>query len=232
MIRKLLFVIAFFSIYASALDRMWDARYTFGPEIRSYSKMGFGVGLRSGFNTDVTMPLNFQARLGKDIGFGAKLFFISSDKLESVEGNIDVGAKFNLSTNSYVGIDGCFALNRNNGGGLVFTYSKLTPVASSFSNIYEVRAGFLEGITGPNGYVKLQVGVMPTLQLGDQFTAMVEMNSSGSVGNVKDDFMVDLLPKLELRLSNVRLRLEVDIGILLKKNNDQKKIALYALTTL
>ena len=232
MIKKLVLAIAFLSIYASALDRMWDARYTFGPEIRSYSKMGFGVGLRTGFNSDVMMPLNFQARLGKDIGFGGKLFFVSNDKLEHVEGNIDLGAKFNIKSNSYVGIDGCFALNRNYGGGFVLTYSKLTQVASRFSNIYEVRAGFLDGITGPDGYAKLQVGVMPTLQLGDQFTAMVEMNASGSIGHIKDDFMVDLLPKLDLSFSNVRLRLEVDIGILLKKNNDQKKLALYVLTAI
>ena len=65
---------------------------------------------------------------------------------------------------------------------------------------------------------------MPTLQLGDQFTAMVEMNSSGSVGNVKDDFMVDLLPKLELSLSNVRLRLEVDIGMKIGRASCRERV--------
>ncbi len=232
MVKKLLFLIAFLSLYSHALDRMWDARFTLGPEIRTYDKMGFGIGLRTGFHSDVNFPVNFQARLNNEIEIGGKLFLESPNSLEHIIGNFDLGAKYNLSYNSYIGIDTYFALNRNYGGGLIFTYSQQTHVARRFSNLYEIRVGFLDGITGSDGYMKLQVGFMPTLHIGKTFFAMVEMNSSGSIGNIQDDFMIDLMPKLELRIANVRLRLEVDIGILLEKNNSQKQIALYTLIAL
>lgn len=230
MVKKLLLALAFLSFYAHALDRIWDARFTLGPEIRTYNKMGVGVGLRSSFNSDATLPINLQARLNNEIEIGGKLIFEALNEFEHVIGNIDLGAKYNLTYNSYIAFDTYLAINRNYGGGLIFSYSKQTHVARQFSNIYELRVGFLDGITGPDGYMKIQVGFMPTLHIGKSIFAMVEMNSSGSVGNLNDDFMIDLMPKLECKISNVRIRLEFDIGILLEKNNDQKQIALYTLT--
>lgn len=61
---------------------------------------------------------------------------------------------------------------------------------------------------------------------------MIEVNSSGSVGYLKDDFMLDIIPKMELALGGARVRVEFDIGVLQESNNDQKSIALYVLTSL
>jgi hypothetical protein len=61
---------------------------------------------------------------------------------------------------------------------------------------------------------------------------MIELTSSGSVGYIKDDFMVDIIPKMEIALGATRVRLEVDIGVMQEDNNDQKSIALYVMTAL
>jgi hypothetical protein len=61
---------------------------------------------------------------------------------------------------------------------------------------------------------------------------MIEITSSGSVGYIKDDFMVDIIPKMEIALGATRVCLEVDIGVMQEDNNDQKSIALYVMTAL
>ena len=61
---------------------------------------------------------------------------------------------------------------------------------------------------------------------------MVEVNASSSAGNFTDDFMVDIIPKLELTLGGTRIRLDFDIGVMQEKNNDRKGIALYVMTSL
>jgi hypothetical protein len=55
---------------------------------------------------------------------------------------------------------------------------------------------------------------------------------SGSIGNLTDDFMIDIIPKLELSLGPARVRLDFDIGIMQKKNNDVQTIALYVISAL
>ena len=46
-----------------AIDKIWDMRYTFGPDSRVSPKFGFGVGLRSEFNSNILFPINFSSRL-------------------------------------------------------------------------------------------------------------------------------------------------------------------------
>jgi hypothetical protein len=129
-------------------------------------------------------------------------------------------------------LDGYFGLNRNNGSAMVLTYGKEVYIASNFSNSYEARAGFFDGVTGEDGYVKFALGTIPTLHFGKSFLCMIEITSSGSAGHFRDDFMVDIIPKLELALGSTRVRLEFDIGVLQDDNNDQKSIGLYVQTAL
>ena len=49
---------------------------------------------------------------------------------------------------------------------------------------------------------------------------------------MSDDFMIDIIPKLEVALGAARVRLDFDIGVMQEKNNDQKTIALYVMTAL
>ena len=163
---------------------------------------------------------------------GAKVDMYTYNQLDDIEASVDFGGRYRMGAGRYVELDGYFGLNRNNGSALVLTYGKDVYLAKSFSNSYEARAGFLDGVTGEDGYVKFAVGTTPTLHFGNRFLCMIEITSSGSVGHVKDDFMVDIIPKMELSFGATRVRLEFDIGIMKEENNDQKSIALYVMTAL
>ena len=56
-----------------ALDRMWNMRFTFGPEARPVPKFGAGVGMRSDFGSNVLFPINIMGSLNKEWELGAKV---------------------------------------------------------------------------------------------------------------------------------------------------------------
>jgi hypothetical protein len=80
--------------------------------------------------------------------------------------------------------------------------------------------------------VKFGLGTIPTLHFGKSFLCMIEITSSGSVGHLKDDFMVDIIPKMEIAFGATRVRVEFDVGVMQDDNNNQKSIALYVMTAL
>ena len=44
--------------------------------------------------------------------------------------------------------------------------------------------------------------------------------------------MIDILPKFEFTFGGTRIRLDFDIGVMQKKNNNRKGIGLYVMTAL
>ena len=220
------------SEHVFALDRMWNMRYTFGPDARPSPKFAAGVGMRSDFGSNMLFPVNMMGSLSKDWELGVKVDMYTYNKLDNVEASVDFGGRYRLGAARFIELDGYFGLNRNNGSALVLTYGKEHYIAKNFSNAYEARAGFLEGVTGEDGYVKIALGTMPTLHFGNSFRCIIEITSSGSAVHLKDDFMVDIIPKMELALGATRVRLEFDIGVMQEDNNDQKSIALYVMTAL
>lgn len=216
---------------AFALDRIWNMRYTYGPDFRPAPKFAAGVGLRSDFGSNLLFPVNLMGQLAKDWDIGAKVDIYSYNQMDNVEASVDFGTRFRFKS-SFLELDGYFGLNRSNGAAVVVTYGKEDYIAKNFSNAYEARVGFLEGVTGEDGYVKFAFGTTPTLHFGRAVLCMIEINTSESVGNLRDDFMVDIIPKLEVSFGATRIRLDFDIGILMEDNNDQKSIALYVQTAL
>lgn len=217
---------------AFALDRIWNMRYTLGPEARPSPKFGAGLGMRSDFGDNVLFPINIMGALNKEWELGAKVDMFTYNKLDNMEAFIDLGGRYRMGAGRFIELDGYFGLNRNNGSALVITYGKEAYIASNFSNFYEARAGFLEGVTGEDGYVKFELGTIPTLHFGQSVLCMIEITSSGSAGHLKDDFMVDIIPKLEIAFGGTRVRLEFDIGVMQEDNNNQKSIGLYVQTAL
>lgn len=223
-------ILAFVALLATnsfALDRMWNMRYTYGPDSRPSPKFAGGLGMRSDFGDNVLFPVNIMGQLAKDWDIGAKVDIYSYNQLDNVEASVDFGGRYRFSGSNYLELDGYFGLNRNNGSAIVVTYGKEDYIAKNFSNAYEARAGFLEGVTDKDGFMKIALGTTPTLHFGQAVLCMIEINTSGSIGHIKDDFMVDIIPKLEVGFGGTRIRLEFDIGVLQEDNNDQKSIALY-----
>lgn len=222
----------FFAQSAFALDNIWNMRYTYGPDARPAPKFAVGGGMRTDFDSDVLFPVNILGALNKNWNLGVKVDMHAYNKLDNVEASVDFGGRYYLESSSFIELDGYFGLNRNNGSALVLTYGNEHYLAKNFSNSYEARAGFLDGVTGDDGYIKFAVGSAPTLHFGKSFLCIIEINSSGSVGHVKDDFMVDIIPKIELTFGATKIRAEFDIGIMQEDNNDQKSFTLYVMTAL
>jgi len=225
-------ILGILAINAYALDPIWDMRYTLGPDPRKAPKFGVGLGLRSDFGSNVLFPINILGSISNEFDIGAKLDVQTYDEMEHTRLSIDLGGRYRITPSSFVELDGYFGLNRNNGSAIILTYGNEQYIAKSFSNFYELRAGFLDGVTGEDGYVKFSTAMTPTLHFGRTLQCMIEINVSESVGHLQDDFMIDILPKIELNLGAARARLEFDIGIMQEKNNDQKSIALYIMTAL
>ncbi len=225
-------IFAILAVNAFALDPIWDMRYTLGPDSHKAPKFGVGLGLRSDFGSNVLFPVNILGSISNEFDIGAKLDVQSYDEMDHTKLSIDLGGRYRLGPSNFIELDGYFGLNRNNGSALIVTYGTEQYIAKSFSNFYELRAGFLDGVTGKDGYVKFATAMTPTLHFGQTLLVMMEINMSESIGHLQDDFMIDIIPKLELNLGAARARLEFDIGVMQEKNNDQKSIALYVMTAL
>ena len=206
---------------AFAVDHFWDMRYNFGPESRPSPKIGVGVGIRSPFNSDVLFPINFTTRLNKEFDVGAKLDINTYGQLEEINTALDIGVRYRYKPSSFIAFDGYLDLSETSQSALAFTI-----------NYYELRAGFLDGATGKDGYVKFSASMIPTIVFGQVLRMFLEVTSSASVGNLKDDFMVDIIPKIELTFGGTHVRIDFDVGVMQEKNNDRKTIALYVMTAL
>lgn len=227
---KLIFaLVALLSVNVFALDRIWDMRFTYGPDPRLAPKFAAGVGLRTDFSDQVVIPVNLVGNLVADWDIGVKVDVYTYNKLENVIASVDFGGRYRFKPGSYIQLDGYFGLNRNDKSAVVFTYGMEHYIAKNFSNSYEVRGGFLEGVTDKDGFAKFAVGMTPTLHFGRSVLCMIEITSSGSVGHVNDDFMIDIIPKLEVGVGGARVRVDFDVGILQEKNNKQKGVGLYVL---
>jgi hypothetical protein len=226
---------AFLATNAFALDHMWDMRYTFGPESRPSPKIGLGIGIRSPFNSNVLFPINFTTRLNKQFDVGAKLDINTYNQLNETRTALDLGVRYRYKPSSFIAFDGYLDLSDVGASAIVFTVGTQQFIAKCFANYYELRAGFLDGATkyrGEDGYVKFSGAMIPTLVFGQMFRIFLEVNSSASIGNLRDDFMVDIIPKIELTFGGTHIRIDFDVGVMQEKNNDIKTIALYVMTSL
>jgi hypothetical protein len=225
-------LLATMCVNAFAVDRIWDIRYTFGPDTRPSPRWAVGIGAMNNYGSDILFPVNVTTALSKEWNAGGKINVKSIDKFDQVIVSLDIGGRYLINENNFIELDGNFGLNRNNSTAVVLTYGNEQFISKNFANFYEIRAGALQGVTGEGGYVKFAAGMTPTLYFTSYFRTFIEINMSGSIGNLTDDFMVDIIPKLELSLSTFRIRLDFDIGVMQEKNNDVQTIALYVMKAL
>ena len=232
MSRILALFIAVLCANAFAVDHIWDIRYTFGPDTRPSPRWGIGAGAVSNYGSNILFPVNLTTALSREWNIGGKMNVQSIDKFDQVIISLDIGGRYLINDNNFIELDANFGLNRNNSTAVVLTYGNEQFISKNFANFYELRVGALQGVTGEDGYVKLAAGMTPTLYFTTFFRTYIEINMSGSVGCITDDFMVDIIPKLELTLGTFRVRLDFDLGIMQEKNNDVQTIALYVMTAL
>ncbi len=210
-----------------AVDRIWNMRYTFGPDGRPAPKLAAGVGLQSDFGDQVLFPINLVGQVAKDWDLGAKIDIFAYNRLGNVVASIDFGGRYRLGSSGFIELDGYFGLNRNDRTAVIATYGKEHYIAKVFSNYYEARVGFLSGVNKEDGWAAVELATQPTLHFGDHFLFMIEVTASSTVRHPIRDFMADIIPKAEVSLGGTKIRLDFDIGILKDDNNAGKKIALF-----
>lgn len=120
MVRVFFTALVLFATCACALDRLWDTRYTFGPEFLTRDRFTVGTGFYTAFIEDGTVPVNTQIALSDYLECGGKLFFTTQDDLETVHAFADIGAKYRVQEYATVEADILVGINNSEGGGLVF----------------------------------------------------------------------------------------------------------------
>jgi len=201
-----------------ALDQMYDYRYTLGPEILVPDAFFVGTGGAWTYNTkNLYLMGNLQIGITDWLEVGAKLITIRSSL-------IDLGAKFAISRNLALQADFPFALNQESDFGGVLSLSQWDGYTKNVSFIYEGRLGF-GSVAGEGRYVRPSGAFFPYFLIGNAFRLSVGTLLSFSVGDkydyFKDDFMIDIMPRVEFGIFHLRFMGEVTIGILASEKRNR-----------
>ncbi len=230
LIRNTVLLLVLGAVSSFALDRIWDARYTFGPEFLTRDRFSAGGGFYTNYEEDGYLPLNIQIAINDFWEIGGKLLFETEDDLESVQTYVDVGAKYRVFEYSTVGADFLIGVGNHRGAGLVFSYATLQPLSRIFSTLYEARIGFLDRVVSNGGLATIAFGATPEFKFTEALLAMIGIEASGSLGNIMDDFMVDIVPRVQIGvLPYFHVAAEISIGILQEKNNDRIRTGIYGI---
>ncbi|GHV10668.1 hypothetical protein AGMMS49938_00080 [Fibrobacterales bacterium] len=233
--------VAFFATPSLALDPLYDYRYTLGPEILVPDAFFLGIGGWTHRYDDGSVTVNAQLGLNESVEIGAKFIIGTNDEWvltqtrnRSIIPLIDVGAKYAISPHLVLQADVPIALNKDKKWGGVLTLSQWDGYTKNVSFLMEGRLGFGgaagENENGDNPYAKAAFSFTPYFQIGDAFRISVTTISSASAGNFEDDFMLDILPRVEAGFSMFRLNLETSIAILTWKAEKFNRYALFILT--
>lgn len=224
-------LLALLASSALALDPLYDVRYTFGPEILVPDEFTAGGGFFTRFEEDISLPLNVKIGIDEFWEFGAKLTPGTQDKLESVQSYIDLGVKYRFTSYSAFQADAMLGVNNDRGGALALTYTRAQRYTRNVSMLFEGRTGFFDAATGEDGWVKLAGGLYPQFQVGNAVRFRIGAISSGSLGHLSDDFMLDLMPQVEVGIGKgLKVQAEVAVGILQDDNNDNTRFGMYLTT--
>jgi len=239
-------LIAVQAVYA--LDPMYDYRYTLGPEILVPDAFHVGLGGFTNLNEDLTIVSNIQLGISNKFEIGAKFtggtdqrWIIrrectsaddKDDKTTRCYRNhtyylMDIGAKYAISKHLSLQADVPMALNQDREWGGVISLSQWDGYTRNVSFLFEGRVGFGGAAGEKDSYAKPAAAFVPYFQLGESFRLSIGTIGSFSVGRLKDDAMLDILPKLELGLTWFRLTGEVSIGILSWKAEKHNRFALF-----
>jgi len=210
-----------------ALDQMYDYRYTLGPEIVVPDAFFVGLGGAWTYNTkNLYLMSNLQIGITDRFEVGAKLITVRSSL-------IDLGAKFAISRNLALQADFPFALNQESDLGGVLSLSQWDGYTKNVSFIYEGRLGF-GSAAGDGRYVKPALAFYPYFLIGNAFRLSVGTLCSFGIGSqsdyFKEDFMMDIMPRVEFGIFHLRFMGEVSIGILTWEAEKRNRYALFITT--
>ncbi|MDR2579690.1 MAG: hypothetical protein LBC85_01685 [Fibromonadaceae bacterium] len=229
-----------FAFNAYALDPMYNYRYTLGPEIVVPDASHASLGVWTYLNEDLVLSSNVQFGLTDKFEIGAKYIGGTNDEWVTSRSRdrnhfnsiVNVGAKYAIYPHIALQADVPVSLNRDMDWSGILTVTKYDAFARNVSFIYEGRVGFGE-MVGDNSYVKTAASGSAYFQIGSAFRMSVTAVSSGSVGSardLKDDFMVDVLPRIEMGFKSFRVIGEVAIAILTYNAEELNRYAVFVVS--
>jgi hypothetical protein len=228
--RKIIIILALAFSFSNALDPMYNYRYTLGPEIVVPDAFFVGFGGWTYYTNDLYLMSNLQIGLTDRFEIGAK--YIGGSKSGHISHLIDVGTKFAISRNLSLQVDVPVALNEERDWGGVLSISQWDGYTKNVSFIYEGRLGF-GSAAGEDSYVKPSLAFFPYFQIGNAFRLSVGTLCSFSVGNYdyfKNDFMLDIMPRIEFGIFHLRFMGEVSIEILTWEAKKTNRYAIFVTT--
>ncbi len=229
--KKIILILILAVNLSYALDAMYDYRYTFGPEIVVPDAFFMGFGGWTRRMNDLYLMSNIQVGLTNRFEMGAKLIGGVHGYREKWHRSYlaDLGAKFAISRNLAIQADIPF---EDDLGGVI-SLSQWDGYTKNVSFIYEGRLGFA-GAAGEGRYVKPALAFFPYFLIGNAFRLSVGTLCSFGIGKdfdyFRDDFMMDIMPRVEFGILHLRFMGEVSIGILTWEAKKRNRYAIYVTT--
>jgi hypothetical protein len=223
--------------FSHALDVMYDYRYTLGPEIVVPDAFFVGGGGWTHYTDDLYLITNIQLGLTDRFEIGAKFIYgygrdYTSEHKKGQSSLVDVGAKFAISRHLSFQADVPFYLSEERDWGGVLSLSQWDGYTKNVSFIYEGRLGF-GSAAGDGRWFKPSLAFFPYFQIGDAFRLSVGTLCSFGTGKYdyfKEDFMLDIMPRVEFGIFHLRFMGEVSIGILAWEAKKRNRYALFLTT--
>ncbi|MDR0517837.1 MAG: hypothetical protein LBH25_12410 [Fibromonadaceae bacterium] len=242
-ILKVLILTIILAQTVSALDPMYDYRYTLGPEIVVPGAFHIGLGGWTHYNEDLTVASNLQIGLTNEFEIGLKYMIGTNQKWITAKPDdrrnrdhshslIDIGAKYALSPHISLQADIPMAINRDMEWSGIISITQYSGFAKNVSFMYEGRFGFGD-LPGEDSYVKPMASVTPFFQIGQSIRVSIGVITSFSIGateDFKNDFMLDVLPRIEVGFSAFRLNCEIARGILTYNAVRHNRYALFVVS--
>jgi len=214
-----------------ALDPMYDYRYTHGPEIVVPDAFIWGGGGWTHYTNDLYLMSNLQIGLTDRFEIGAK--YIGGSASRKISHLVDAGAKLAISRNLALQADVPFFIKPEKDWGGVLSLSQWDGYSRKVSFIYEGRLAF-GSAAGEHRYVKPSLALFPFFQIANSFRLSVGTLCSFGIGDnsdyFKDDFMLDIMPRIEFGVFHLRFMGEVSIEILTWEAKKRNRYALFITT--
>ena len=214
MLKKIILFLCISVSVSLSYDKLQDMRYTMTSEWKSLSKFKVGGAFKTDFETDPFFPLQMQGKLGNSLEVGTK-FLILEDATD-----LDIGGKFYFGGNKYVVLDALFGINHDEGNNFALGVGGRHNTAKNFYTDYELRFAIGDAVVYPDGKFKIAGSLKPTLQFGKSFFTAIELYSSGSVAEIKEDYIIDLIPSIAIKFDQITIGAEYNIAVLLESKNN------------
>ena len=210
------FLLLFLISCSWALNSTHFSHYTLYPELARPGRSEVQSGIQSSFSGPFTLPLAFIFPLGQKVESGVRLNFQSPNEEFAVNDlllQLDLGFSIRLTKISAFDVDILLGIGKDQPAGAMVGYSLYHGVTSKFSVLYQLRAGFLEGLADDE-FAVTEALMFHRIQLFQPLHILANLSYSSSITSPIKYSAFDIGPGLEFDLSGpARIFFIANMGI-------------------